>query len=139
MCAPHTVHTAHAQGNDMGNHGARLLAKALQINTSVRAVLIDRNRVGADGWADLAHSLQQLSEIGCARTCLSNGNRNGTLRQIPFPIYDILELTKHATANERAKAERLLAQVCLYFHLWACTFLGVSTSDAGMCRRAFSY
>lgn len=41
----------------MGNFGARLLAKALQINISLTTVIIDRNQITGDGYADIAHSL----------------------------------------------------------------------------------
>ncbi|VDN18460.1 unnamed protein product [Gongylonema pulchrum] len=47
-------------GNEMGNFGARLLAKALQINTSLKTVLVDRNQITGDGYADIAHSLKLL-------------------------------------------------------------------------------
>lgn len=42
----------------MGNFGARLLAKALQINGSLKTVLLDRNQITGDGYADIAHSLK---------------------------------------------------------------------------------
>lgn len=41
----------------MGNFGARLLAKALQINTSLKTVLIDKNQITGDGYMDIAQSL----------------------------------------------------------------------------------
>lgn len=41
----------------MGNFGARLLAKALQINTSLETVLIDKNQITGDGYVDIAQSL----------------------------------------------------------------------------------
>jgi hypothetical protein len=45
-------------GNEMGNFGARLLAKALQINPSLETLYIDRNQITGDGYADLAHALK---------------------------------------------------------------------------------
>lgn len=50
-------------GNEMGDYGARLLAKALQVNTSLTSVRLDRNRIGAQGFADLAHALSQSSPL----------------------------------------------------------------------------
>lgn len=42
----------------MGNFGARLLAKALQINVSLKTIIIDRNQITGDGFADIAHALK---------------------------------------------------------------------------------
>ena len=36
-------------GNGMGDSGARLLAKALQINTRLRKIIIDRNNISLQG------------------------------------------------------------------------------------------
>lgn len=44
-------------GNEMGNFGARLLAKALQVNLSLRTLVVDRNQVTGDGYADIAHAM----------------------------------------------------------------------------------
>lgn len=44
-------------GNDVGNFGARLLSKALQLNTTLDTLHIDRNQLTADAYFDLAHGL----------------------------------------------------------------------------------
>ena len=45
-------------GNEIGNFGARLLAKALQINVSLKTVVLDRNQITGDGYADIAQALK---------------------------------------------------------------------------------
>lgn len=46
-------------GNYMGDPGARLLSKALQINTSLRALSIDRNSITVHGYGDIAYALER--------------------------------------------------------------------------------
>jgi Ran GTPase-activating protein (RanGAP) involved in mRNA processing and transport len=43
--------------NEVGNYGARLLSKGLQMNTSIKVLALDRNQINADGFAELAHAL----------------------------------------------------------------------------------
>ena len=50
-------------GNYMGDPGARLLSKALQINTSLRALSIDRNSITVHGYSDIAYALERYSVI----------------------------------------------------------------------------
>lgn len=47
----------------MGDPGARLLSKALQINTSLRALSIDRNSITVHGYSDIAYALERYSLI----------------------------------------------------------------------------
>lgn len=61
--------------NDIGNYGARLLSKGLQMNTSIKVLAIERNQITADGFAEIAHSLRV----------------NQTLTTIPYPTIDISE------------------------------------------------
>lgn len=70
-----SLHYLDISGNEMGNFGARLLAKALQINTSLETVLIDKNQITGDGYVDIAHSLIL----------------NSTLISLPFPVIDVAE------------------------------------------------
>ena len=44
-------------GNGMGDFGARMLSKALQINTKLHTVVWDRNGVTAQGFEDIADAL----------------------------------------------------------------------------------
>ena len=60
-------------GNQMGDIGARLLAKALQINTRLRILNLDRNGISLQGYTDITYSLQS----------------NYAMRHIPFPTYDL--------------------------------------------------
>ena len=46
-------------GNLMGDIGARMLAKALMINTKLRTIHWDRNNTSAQGFQDLASALQK--------------------------------------------------------------------------------
>ncbi len=48
-------------GNYMGDPGARLLSKALQINTSLRALSIDRNSITVHGYSDIAYALERYA------------------------------------------------------------------------------
>lgn len=46
-------------GNLMGDVGARMLAKALQINTKIHTIYWDRNGTTAPGFTDLAQGLSK--------------------------------------------------------------------------------
>lgn len=43
----------------MGDPGARLLSKALQINTTLRTLSIDRNSITVHGYSDIAYALER--------------------------------------------------------------------------------
>lgn len=47
------------RGNFIGDPGARLLSKALQINTSVQTLSIDRNSITVHGYSDIAYALER--------------------------------------------------------------------------------
>ncbi|KDR15295.1 F-actin-uncapping protein LRRC16A isoform X2 [Zootermopsis nevadensis] len=70
-------------GNLMGDAGARLLAKALQINSRLKSIIYDRNNITLQGYCDLAYALES----------------NYTVRYMPFPIYDVVPCMK--TSSER--------------------------------------
>ncbi|XP_046397648.1 F-actin-uncapping protein LRRC16A isoform X2 [Ischnura elegans] len=65
-------------GNLMGDGGAKLLAKALQINSRLRNIIYDRNNITLQGYADLAYAMES----------------NFTLRYMPFPVFDIMPCMK---------------------------------------------
>ncbi|KAG8133381.1 hypothetical protein E2320_011166, partial [Naja naja] len=67
-------------GNAMGDMGAKMLAKALQINTKLRTVIWDKNNITAQGFQDIAVALE----------------KNYTLRFMPIPIENYL-LRNHET------------------------------------------
>jgi hypothetical protein len=70
-----TIEQLDVCNNEIGNYGVRLLAKALQMNTSIRVLALDRNQISAEGFTDIAHALRV----------------NHTLSEIPYPTIDISE------------------------------------------------
>ncbi|XP_063216006.1 F-actin-uncapping protein LRRC16A isoform X3 [Bacillus rossius redtenbacheri] len=77
------LQTIDISGNMMGDAGARLLAKALQINSRLRTIIYDRNNVTVQGFSDLAYALES----------------NYTVRYMPFPVHDVVPCMK--TSSER--------------------------------------
>lgn len=75
-------------GNYMGDVGARLLAKALQINNKLRVICLDKNNITLQGYADLVYALEY----------------NYTVQTIPFPVFDVAPLLK----NHSEKADTLM-------------------------------
>uniref|UniRef100_A0AAR2LZ24 CARMIL C-terminal domain-containing protein n=1 Tax=Pygocentrus nattereri TaxID=42514 RepID=A0AAR2LZ24_PYGNA len=65
-------------GNGMGDMGAKMLAKALQINSKLRTVIWDRNNVSPQGLQDVAAALE----------------KNFTIRFMPIPIIDASQALK---------------------------------------------
>ncbi|KAK2887796.1 hypothetical protein Q8A67_016024 [Cirrhinus molitorella] len=65
-------------GNNMGDFGAKMLAKALQINSKLRTVIWDRNSISAQGLQDVASALE----------------KNYTIRFMPVPITDAAQALK---------------------------------------------
>lgn len=45
----------------MGDAGARLLAKALQINSRLKSIIYDRNNITLQGYCDLAYALERYA------------------------------------------------------------------------------
>ncbi|XP_048849477.1 F-actin-uncapping protein LRRC16A-like isoform X1 [Brienomyrus brachyistius] len=76
-------------GNGMGDMGAKMLAKALQINTKLRTVIWDRNNVSPQGLQDVAAALE----------------KNFTIRFMPIPIIDASQALK---ANPEKTEDALL-------------------------------
>ncbi|XP_055620495.1 F-actin-uncapping protein LRRC16A isoform X3 [Toxorhynchites rutilus septentrionalis] len=60
-------------GNVMGDIGARLLAKALQINNRLKTIFLDRNNITLQGYGDIVYALEH----------------NFSMKNIPFPVFDI--------------------------------------------------
>lgn len=65
-------------GNLIGDSGARLLAKALQINTKLKTIIYDRNNITLQGYHDIAYALES----------------NRTVQYMPFPLHDIMPCMK---------------------------------------------
>ncbi|XP_029587678.1 F-actin-uncapping protein LRRC16A isoform X1 [Salmo trutta] len=82
-------------GNGMGDMGAKMLAKALQINTKLRTVMWDKNNVSLQGLQDVASALE----------------KNQTIRFMPIPIIDAAQALKASpekTEEALLKMERYL-------------------------------
>ncbi|XP_066524854.1 F-actin-uncapping protein LRRC16A-like [Hoplias malabaricus] len=82
-------------GNSMGDMGAKMLAKALQINTKLRTVIWDRNNISAQGLQDVAAALE----------------KNYTIRFMPVPIMDAalaLKSNPEKTEDALMKMEQYL-------------------------------
>ncbi|XP_072523591.1 F-actin-uncapping protein LRRC16A isoform X2 [Salminus brasiliensis] len=82
-------------GNAMGDMGAKMLAKALQINTKLRTVIWDKNNVSAQGLQDVAAALE----------------KNYTIRFMPVPIMDAalaLKSSPEKTEDALMKMEQYL-------------------------------
>uniref|UniRef100_A0A0A9W8Q9 Leucine-rich repeat-containing protein 16A n=2 Tax=Lygus hesperus TaxID=30085 RepID=A0A0A9W8Q9_LYGHE len=78
-------------GNLMGDHGARLLAKALQTNCKLRSVLFDRNNITIQGYTDIAYAI----------------NSNYSIVYVGSLIHDVLPCMKVSPE----KTENALAQI----------------------------
>ncbi|XP_029446652.1 F-actin-uncapping protein LRRC16A isoform X1 [Rhinatrema bivittatum] len=78
-------------GNGMGDMGAKMLAKALQINTKLRTVIWDKNNITAQGFQDIAVALE----------------KNYTLRFMPIPVNDASQALK----NNPEKTEEALQKI----------------------------
>uniref|UniRef100_UPI00398EC8AE capping protein, Arp2/3 and myosin-I linker protein 2 n=1 Tax=Pristiophorus japonicus TaxID=55135 RepID=UPI00398EC8AE len=81
-------------GNAMGDTGAKMLAKALQINSSLGTVIWDRNNTTAVGFLDVASALE----------------RNYTLRSMPLPMSDVSQ----AYRSNPEKTEEALQKIQSY-------------------------
>lgn len=83
----------------MGDVGARLLAKALQINNKLRTIYMDKNNVTLQGYADIVYALEN----------------NTSMRTIPFPVFDIaphLKAHPEKTDTITRKMQELLQRNC---------------------------
>lgn len=82
--------------NMMGDIGARLLAKALQINNKLKTIIMDRNLITLQGYSDIVYALEN----------------NYSLRHIPFPLFDIAPSLK----NHPDKADSIMRKMQEYLH-----------------------
>ncbi|KAF7655343.1 hypothetical protein LDENG_00057080, partial [Lucifuga dentata] len=82
-------------GNSLEDAGAKMLSKALQINTTLRSVMWDRNNTTATGFQDVARALEH----------------NFTLQYMPLPLSDITQAYRSApekTDQALTKIQRAL-------------------------------
>uniref|UniRef100_A0A8C4ETU4 Leucine-rich repeat-containing protein 16A n=1 Tax=Dicentrarchus labrax TaxID=13489 RepID=A0A8C4ETU4_DICLA len=81
-------------GNAMGDMGAKMLAKALQINSKLRTVIWDKNNTSPQGLQDVAAALE----------------KNFTIRFMPIPIIDASQALK---ASPEKTEDALLKDYCV--------------------------
>ncbi|XP_046934540.1 capping protein, Arp2/3 and myosin-I linker protein 2 isoform X4 [Lynx rufus] len=82
-------------GNAMGDTGAKMLAKALRVNTRLRSVVWDRNHTSALGLLDVAQALGQ----------------NRSLKAMPLPLNDVAQA--HRSRPEMTTRAVHQIQACL--------------------------
>ncbi|KAM8751769.1 capping protein, Arp2/3 and myosin-I linker protein 2 isoform 3-T4 [Acanthopagrus schlegelii] len=82
-------------GNNIGDTGAKMLAKALISNTQLTTLTWDRNNVSARGFQDVADALE----------------RNFTLKQVPLPLADITQSYRNNPDRTREALHKI--QQCL--------------------------
>nr|XP_046250721.1 capping protein, Arp2/3 and myosin-I linker protein 2 isoform X2 [Scatophagus argus] len=82
-------------GNNIGDTGAKMLAKALMSNTRLRSLTWDRNNVTARGFQDVADALE----------------RNFTLQHVSLPLADITQ--SYRSNPDRTKEALHKIQQCL--------------------------
>ncbi|XP_044275779.1 capping protein, Arp2/3 and myosin-I linker protein 2 [Varanus komodoensis] len=78
-------------GNAMGDFGAKMLAKALSVNTTLRTLIWDRNNTTLGGFFDVSRALE----------------RNFTLKTMPLPMYDVAQ----AYRNHPEKMEEVVHKI----------------------------
>ncbi|XP_015229721.1 PREDICTED: leucine-rich repeat-containing protein 16A isoform X2 [Cyprinodon variegatus] len=83
-------------GNAMGDMGAKMLAKALQINSKLRTVIWDKNNTSPQGLQDVAAALE----------------KNFTIRFMPIPIIDASQALK--ASPEKTEDALLKIETFLY-------------------------
>ncbi|EDL36298.1 mCG141016 [Mus musculus] len=84
-------------GNGMEDIGAKMLSKALQINSSLRTILWDRNNTSALGFLDIARALES----------------NHTLRFMSFPVSDISQAYRSAPERTEDVWQKVKGHVSL--------------------------
>uniref|UniRef100_A0A671NVH5 Capping protein regulator and myosin 1 linker 2 n=1 Tax=Sinocyclocheilus anshuiensis TaxID=1608454 RepID=A0A671NVH5_9TELE len=83
-------------GNSIGDTGAKMLAKALMINTKLKTLVWDRNNVTAGGFMDVANAME----------------KNLTLQNMSIPMSDVLQ----AYRNTPEKMEEALQKIQTFLH-----------------------
>ncbi|XP_033114456.1 F-actin-uncapping protein LRRC16A-like isoform X2 [Anneissia japonica] len=78
-------------GNNMRDLGAKMLAKALMINSKLEFVNCDRNNITADGYREIANALE----------------RNYTLKEFPMPVHDIHNNSRQDCSKLEAPLHRI--------------------------------
>ncbi|CAG0895779.1 unnamed protein product [Darwinula stevensoni] len=87
----HCLQSIDLSGNAIGDPGARLLAKALQINSKLQTVVFDRNNIGLQGFQDIAYAMES----------------NYTVKHMPYPVYDVMVCMKTAPDKSEAVMKKI--------------------------------
>ncbi|XP_052008755.1 capping protein, Arp2/3 and myosin-I linker protein 2 [Xyrauchen texanus] len=82
-------------GNCIGDTGAKMLGKALMINTKLKTLVWDRNNVTASGFIDVANAME----------------KNMTLQTIATPMSDVLQAYRNNPEKTEEAFQRI--QACL--------------------------
>lgn len=96
------LHTLDISGNQIGDPGARLLAKALQINSHLKTIIYDKNNIGLQGYADIVHALEKYG--------ITINNFTPSTEQLQqhlspdFLVLQKLQCEEHAIPNLRSSA-----------------------------------
>ncbi|KAL5021980.1 hypothetical protein ScPMuIL_001135 [Solemya velum] len=78
-------------GNSMGDYGARMLSKALQINNHLQTIQLDKNGLTAQGFEDIAEAME----------------KNYVLKKMPTPLNDAAA----ALRTQQERTEKALQRI----------------------------
>ncbi|XP_039266221.2 F-actin-uncapping protein LRRC16A-like isoform X2 [Styela clava] len=83
--------TLDISGNMIGDLGARVTAKALQINSKIKVLMMDRNLLTANGFHEISSALE----------------KNYTLRYMPYPVIDAVAAMKSQPEKTQASLAKI--------------------------------
>ncbi|XP_043914110.1 capping protein, Arp2/3 and myosin-I linker protein 3 [Protopterus annectens] len=83
-------------GNIMEDIGAKMLAKALQINSTLRTVLWDRNNITATGFTDVARALEN----------------NYSVKYMPIPVSDVTQAYRSNPEKTEEAIQKTFEYAC---------------------------
>ncbi|CAC5357558.1 LRRC16 [Mytilus coruscus] len=92
-------------GNQMGDFGARMLSKALQINNKLKTIIWDKNGVTSQGFEDVADALEKL------KNCESLYLKEFHNEKMPTPVNDMVVAQQRSPEKTEAAIQRLLPQL----------------------------
>lgn len=103
----------------MGDSGARLLAKALQINSKLQYISYDRNNVTLQGYSDIAYALQRyVSAFMQYFCCELSGCAFYKVFQIAVITFSIQDFIIILFAPQLLAKCLLLAGICHQFSVY---------------------
>ena len=87
LSSNHSLLNIDVSGNLFGLLGAKTLAKALQVNSKLESIYLDKNLIPTIGFIDIAYSLE----------------RNFTLKHLPIPVQDLQTAMMKERTSERTE------------------------------------